>query len=123
MGMDEKLKEMEAKIKQMERETIEQIRTIGYWVDSESRSRWIKDIMRIDGVTYYEACRLVVEDPQYSLGWKMCGCPIIDIAMHKKKRDKFREILTPEEDRIFTEEVLALNLKRMVKKQVKKQKT
>lgn len=122
MKMDDKMKELHEKIKQMEKETIEQIRQIGYYVDTQSRAKFIVKIVEIDGVSYEEACRMVVEDPQYSLGWKMCGCPILKIIMSKKETEKFREILTPEEDKIFTEEVLKVNMKKILKKEIKKQK-
>lgn len=121
MDAESKIDELKAKMKKMERATIEQMREMGYYVDMQSRAQWIDKIIKIDGVSREEAYRMVVEEPQYSLSWKMCGCPIIKIALQKKQIDKFREILTPEEDKIFTEEVLKLNLSKIVKRQIKKQ--
>lgn len=109
------------KMIEMEDAVVEKLREIGYTIDAQVRAQFIPEIMRIDGVSQEEAFRLVAEDPKYSLGWKLCGCPIIKIATSKKSAEKFREILTPEEDEIFVNEVLKLNLAKMITKEERKQ--
>lgn len=74
-------------------------------LDDESIRRYINRIMEKDGVSYDEAWRLVREDPKYSLGYKMCSPSIVMMLKMRGGKDRFREMLTPEELEIFDSEV------------------
>lgn len=92
-------------------------------LDDESVKRYISTIMKEDGVSYEEAWRLVREEPKYSLGYKMCSPAVVMMLKMKKGPDRFREMLTPEELKIFDEEVDGkINFKQAVKHEMKKQK-
>ena len=92
-------------------------------LDDESIRRYIAQIQKEDGVSYEEAWRLVREDPKYSLGYKMCSPAIVMMLRMRGGKARFREMLTPEELRIFDEEVDGkINLKKAIKYEYKKQK-
>lgn len=92
-------------------------------LDAESRSRFIAKICKEDGVDEAEAWRLVREDPKYSMGFKMCSPFIVTDLTTKKGQAKFRDMLTPEEQAIWDNEVVGkINFKDAIKKERKKQK-
>ena len=70
-----------------------------------------------------EACRLCREDPKYSLGRKIqiymirSGTDVIHVKQHKRE---FIDSLTPEEKKIYRDEVQPLNMGQMVRKEGKK---
>lgn len=69
-----------------------------------------------------EACRLCREDPQYSLGRKIQIFMIrssTDIRHKKQHLHEFRDSLTPEEDKIYREEVQPMKMTKMVKDEMK----
>lgn len=92
-------------------------------LDDESIRRYIAQIQKEDGVSYEEAWRLVREEPKYSLGYKMCSPSIVMMLKMKGGKDRFREMLTPEELEIFDNEVDGkIDFKKAIKQEFKRQK-
>lgn len=92
-------------------------------LDDESIKRYIAKIQKEDGVTYEEAWRLVREDPKYSMGFKMCSPAIVTMLTMRGGKARFRKMLTPEELKIFDEEVDGkINFRSAVKHEMKRQK-
>lgn len=92
-------------------------------LDDEAVVRYIQKIMDEDKVSYEEAWRLCREEPKYSMGLKMCSPAIVLMLRSKKGRDRFREMLTPEELEVFDSEVAGkINFKSAVKKEFRRQK-
>lgn len=70
-----------------------------------------------------EACRLCREDPQYSLGKKIQIYMIrstADVRHVKQHKREFMDSLSPEELRIYREEVQPMNMRQMVWREGKK---
>ena len=70
-----------------------------------------------------EACRLCREDPKYSLGKKLQIYMIrstTDIRHKKQHLKEFKASLSPEEDKIYREEVQPMNMRQMVWNEGKK---
>lgn len=92
-------------------------------LDAESRTRFIAKICKEDGVDEAEAWRLIREDPKYSMGFKMCSPFIVAKLSTKKGQKQFRDILTPEEQAIWDNEVIGhIDFKDAIRKEKKKQK-
>ena len=92
-------------------------------LDDESVKRYIERIQKEDGVSYEEAWRLVREDPQYSLGYKMCSPSIVMMLKMKGGPERFKEMLTPQELEIFETEVEGkIDFKKAIKTEFKRQK-
>ena len=71
-----------------------------------------------------EACRLCREEPKYMLGKKLQIYMIrssTDVRHVKQHKRELMESLSPEERKIYDEEVADLKLGRMVKDEVKRQ--
>lgn len=100
----------------------EKVEDINDLLDGESRSRFLNTIVKEDGVSYDEAVRLCSENPKYSLGWKMCSPSIMTMLKMRGGSDKFKTWLTPEELEIYEKDVEPMNLKKMIKKEERKQK-
>lgn len=70
-----------------------------------------------------EACRLCREDPKYSLGKKIqiymirSTTDVIHVKQHKRE---FIDSLTPEEKRIYRDEVQPMNMRQMVWREARK---
>lgn len=101
----------------------DKIDDFGQLLDAESRSRFIAKICKEDGVDEAEAWRLIREEPKYSMGFKMCSPAVVMSLKSKRGKEKFREILTPDELRIFDEEVDGkIDFKSAIKNEFKLQK-
>lgn len=69
-----------------------------------------------------EACRLCREDPHYSLGKKLQIYMIrgtTDVRHKKKHLQELMDSLSPEEEKIYREEVQPLKMGKMVKDEMK----
>lgn len=115
-----KLKELKKRITAKGWESIEDW---NYVLDQESRSRYIQKIMKEDQVDYDEAWRLVREEPKYSMGYKMCSPAIVMMLKMRGGKETFRGMLTPEELKVFDNEVDGkINFKKAIKTEFKRQK-
>lgn len=103
-------------------EAWQKIEEINQIYDAKAQRRFIETIMREDKVDRDEAFRLTREDPQYSLGWKMCSPSVMLMIRSRKGQERFRGWLTPEEDEIFTRDVIPMNLGKLVKDEMKRKK-
>ena len=91
-------------------------------LDDESVMRYIKRIMDEDKVSYEEAWRLCREEPKYSMGLKMCSPAVVLMLKSEKGKQRFREMLTPEELEIFDKEVAGkINFRKAVRQEYKRQ--
>lgn len=77
-----------------------------------------------DGVSLEEMMRMCIEEPKYSLAVKLQRY-MVDSSLQptkmKKLKKEFIESLTPEERKIYDEEVVGMDMHGMVKKAVKEQ--
>ena len=99
-----------------------------------ARANYIQKVMKWEECDYEEAYLICIGktdpvEPEYSLGYKMCD-PIYLMAMNaqlrKKDRDaareKFKEMLEPDELKIFEEQVEKMDTRQMWKDEKKRQK-
>lgn len=100
----------------------------------EAQMRFIRQVMEWEEVDFTTAQAICLgnTDPvewEYTLGYKMSD-PVFQMAMNgqvrKKARDQarenFKKTLTPEELEIFVRDVETMNLKQMLKKEMKRAK-
>lgn len=108
-----KVKEAVGSVKGAAWQKIEDINAL---YDTEAQARYLQKIMKEDGVSYEEACRLTREEPKYSMGWKMCSPAVVLMLKMPGGKDRFREWLTPEELEIFDKEVADMNFRAIYRK-------
>lgn len=100
----------------------DKITDINAMMDAQAQARYIEMIRKDEGITFDEAIILIDKTPKYSLGMKMCSPAVMIMLTKSKGRQKFREWLTPEELVIFDGEVATMNLKGMMRREMKRQK-
>lgn len=91
-------------------------------LDSQCRAQFVSQVAEDEGVTMAEAFTMCETVPKYSLGMKMCSPAIMLWIRKKKGSEKFKTMLTPEELKIYEEEVEPMNLAFMMKSEFKSQK-
>lgn len=99
----------------------DRVEDINAMLDMESRNRFFKVIMKEDGITYDEAVRLCLDDPKYSLGYKMCSPSVIAMLKMRGGKERFKQWLTPEELEIFERDVEHMDFRKMEKAERKRQ--
>ena len=113
--------EMAAKVRAARNSAMEKIEDISAMMDTQAQVRYYQMIMKEDHVDYNEAIRLTREDPKYSLGLKMCSPAVMTMISTKKGSARFQEWLTPEELKIYVEEVEPMGIRGLMKKEKQKQ--
>ena len=100
----------------------EKIEDFRYRAESMAVVQFYQKVAKEDNISYNDAVYLCQHEPKYTLGVKI-QIYMVDAAidvLHKKKYLKIlMDSLTPEEKKIYDEEVAGLNLTKMVKDAVK----
>lgn len=110
------------KIKELKSGIEDKIWEVNDQMDSYCRAEFVSKVAQDEGVTMSEAFALCETDPKYSLGMKMCSPSIMLWIRKKEGSEKFKKMLNPDELKIYEEEVEPMNLKDLIKAEMKSQK-
>lgn len=109
----------------LKKSTKDKIWEVNDALDAQVKAQFVQKVAEDEKVSYGEAVAMCTSEggvPKYSLGYKMASPSVMMWIRTKKGAEGFKKWLTPEELKIYEEEVMPMNIKGMMKAEFRRQK-